>query len=245
MHEKIAIFGYPRSGTKLLANVLEQQGYFNLGEFFNPYATKIENNPIRAVRTDRETQYQFDRLLNNNKAEFPYVISSKVKDRVDIFKEVNIPNTTVTIFSHCTELYPELFYILSDRYFLCTRRENELEHLLSRILTYRFKNYNNEVESQKITVNMDLFEWWFFQLKKLNRIQDYLVSEGKGCLVDFDKLISGSTDLGFAYEVTSVDQHKDLNGLIINYQEVSEKYEYLCDRCSLIWGAGTLGVTRL
>ena len=53
MHEKIAIFGYPRSGTKLLASVLTQQGYFNLGEFFESYSTHIELNPLRAVRTDR------------------------------------------------------------------------------------------------------------------------------------------------------------------------------------------------
>jgi hypothetical protein len=244
MNEKIAIFGYPRSGTKLLANILEQQGYFNLGEFFNPYATKVEKDPIRAVSIDRETQYQFDRLLND-RVDFSYILSLKSKERTKIFMNVDISNTTVTVFLRCIELYPELFYILQNRYFFCTRRENELEQLLSNIITARFKNYNNETESHKIKINLKLFERCFFQLKKLIRIQDYLVTEGRGKIIDFDKLISGNEDLGFNYTVTTIDQHKNIAELIRNYEEISDKYNYLLERSSLIWGAGTLGVMRL
>ena len=49
-HNNIVIFSPPRSGTKLLANILENLGYFSHGEWFAPLTTKIENN--KGVRRD-------------------------------------------------------------------------------------------------------------------------------------------------------------------------------------------------
>jgi hypothetical protein len=230
MHEKIAIFGYPRSGTKLLANVLEQQGYFNLGEFFESYSTHIETDPIRAVRTNREDQIKTSLSLDTNTLETLHIQSLKVTERKSLFKLCDIPYTTLTVFIHCIELYPELLDILKDRYFLCIRRKNELETLISRSITYNYKNYDNEIKSERIKINISIFERWFFQLKKLNRIQDYLVSVEKGQIIDFNELILGNAKLGFDYIVTSEDQHDDLSEFVINYEDVINKYKYLSDR---------------
>ena len=168
--------------------------------------------------------------LEVNPAEVLHLQSIKVKERASIFKSCDVANTTLTVFIHCIELYPELLYILKDRYFLCTRRKNELDILISRSITYHYKNYDNEVISRKININLELFEKWFFQLKKLNRIQNYLVTEGRGLIVDFDELILGNAGLGFSYEVKTEDQHKNLADLVINYEEVNNKYKYLSDK---------------
>ena len=40
-NSKIAIFGFPRSATKLLANIYEQHGYTNLGEFFDTFTNDL------------------------------------------------------------------------------------------------------------------------------------------------------------------------------------------------------------
>jgi len=228
INNKIVIFGWPRSGTKLLANVLEQQGYFNFGEFFETLGTEFKDNSSVATRLPRTVQYEILKKINNNPWEEWYKQSLLVAARVKKFQPyISNPVSSVTMFSNTVEMVPEILEVLRPRYFLCTRRKNKLDQLLSRVLTFHHKNYNGEVESEKIIVNLEKFEFFFFQLKKSERVQDYLVSSGRGILVDFDELITGSLDLGFRYEVTSEDQHSNLAELIINYDEVLNKFNQL------------------
>ena len=226
--DNVVIFGYPRSGTKLLANVLEQQEYFNFGEFFETFSTEFKNDSHVATRLSREDQFAIFRSVNSNMYEEVHKHSILLSERIKSFQNINVPNkTTLTIFGDTVDIYPELLDILGTRYFLCTRRKNTLEQLLSRLLTYYFKNYNGEESSEQMTINLNQMNRFFFNLKKTERIQNYLVSTGRGIIVDFDQLITGSLDLGFTYKVTSIDQHKNIENFIINYEEVIENFNYL------------------
>jgi hypothetical protein len=229
--DNVVIFGYPRSGTKLLANVLEQQEYFNFGEFFETFSTEFKDDSHVATRLSREDQFALFRSfrsVNSNIHEVVHKHSILLAERVNSFQKINVPNkTTLTIFGDTIDIYPELLDILRTRYFLCTRRKNILEQLLSNLLTYKFKNYNGEESSEQMIINLDQMHKWFFNLKKTERIQNYLVSTGRGIIIDFDQLITGTLDLGFKYKVTSIDQHENIENFIINYDEVIEKFNYL------------------
>ena len=61
MNNKLVIFGYPRSGTKLLADIYSKNGYHNFGEFLNiqsaeivpsefPYAKRMEIHKQKFIK---------------------------------------------------------------------------------------------------------------------------------------------------------------------------------------------------
>lgn len=227
-NNSVVIFGYPRSGTKLLANVLEQQGYFNFGEFFEIFAADFNSNSLAASRRDCNEQLIMFTKYTDSPHEIDFKHSILRSDRITKFTPyINDAMSSVTVFHNTVEAAPELFNLLHSRYFLCTRRQNKLDQLISWSITFHQKNYNGEIESKQMKIDLIKFERSFFQLKKTERIQDYLVSIGQGMIVDFDKLITGSLDLGFSYEVTSSDQHHDLASLITNYDEVLAKFDHL------------------
>lgn len=229
INSKIVIFGWPRSGTKLLANVLEQQGYLNLGEFFETFATELKDGShVTAIRLPREDQFAMFRAFHANMHEETHKHSILLSDRITLFQRIRVPaRTTLTVFGSNVDMAPELIDILSTRYFLCTRRRNILEQILSMSLTYYYKNYNAEGASSPMIVNLNQLDRLFFAMKKTERLQNYLVSIGRGIIVDFDELITGTLDLGFTYEVTTSDQHENLSGLIINYEDVLHRFNYL------------------
>jgi hypothetical protein len=223
----IVIFGFPRSGTKLLAGILKQQGYYNFGEFFDTFSNYVTDDMVaQRLATCRQIEI-FNKIHENTWEE---MIKHRVllEDRIVKFTPyADMNKSTVTIHGNTVDMAPYLFDLLNKRYFLCTRRTNKLEQLLSRILTYNFKNYNEEFNSNKISINIPLFDRFFYGLKNVGHTQDYLVSTGRGMNIDFDQLISGQANLGFKYNVTTNDQHTDLKSLISNYDEILNRFEYL------------------
>jgi hypothetical protein len=225
---KLAILGFPRSSTKLLASVHEQNGYFNFGEFFDTFSSDIDTAGIPfAKRYSTEDQFKFRATRNSSLFATNYKQHTETKRRIDLYKQHADIKSIITIWPENFELTPELFEILSDRYFLCTRRANKFEQLLSRLATHYNLNYNNEVESKPFTAELRTFELFYFNLKKVENLQDYIINSGRGRVVDFDKLISGNEELGFSYNVTSEDQHSNLYDLVKNLDEIKNKFESL------------------
>lgn len=228
----IAIIGSPRSGTKLLADTMVQQGYHNFGEFFEVTNSEITWQDLpKALRLQQNIQFE---NLNSKKENIwisgeLYNQTFLIKDRVDIFRKYeNITPTTVTVFGFTImNLYPELIKILDNRVFLCTRRANIFDQLLSSIITYRHKNWDGESQSGNISIDLDNFRHRYINIKRIERFQDFMVAEGKGRIIDFDRLITGTEDLGFDYKVTTTDQHTDLESLIINIDQVRARFNDL------------------
>ena len=222
---KLAILGFPRSSTKLLASVHEQNGYFNFGEFFDTFSCDIDATNIPfAKRYSIEDQFKFRATRNSSLFATNYEQHIETKRRIELYKQYADVMSIITIWPENFELAPELFEILSDRYFLCTRRVNKFEQLLSRVVTHYNLNYNNEVKSKSFVVELRTFELFYFNLKKVENLQDYIIKSGRGRIVDFDRLITGNEDLGFPYNVRTVDQHTNLYDLVLNLDEISQKF---------------------
>jgi hypothetical protein len=231
-NKQLAIFGFQRSGTKLLADIFQQQGYHNFGEFFNPKNNYIENLEIPvAKRVSIESQRSMvnDRKLKSEDLFF-YEHFLIINQRIEIFRKFNhISPSIVTVWFENYLRFPTLFSEIDNRFFLCTRRKNRFEQLLSRSITLINLNHNNEISSKAVKINLTRFENEFSKLCRVEMMQNLLVESNKGMLIDFDELITGKTDLGFDYSVNSEDQHSsdELYNLIINLDEVQNKFKEL------------------
>lgn len=225
------IFGNPRSGTKLLAEIFQNQGYHNFGEFFNSFNTDISyiNEIPYAVRTSQEKQQWFSNLRKQQGIFVnDHLHRGLMRERLKLFKQFeSITPSIVTVWDLTFQLVPESFNLTNNRYILCTRRQNKFEQLLSRSITRQLCNYNGETESVPVVVNETEFHYYFRSLVHIEQLQDHFVENNRGRIIDFDKLITGNEDLGFDYKVTTQDQHTDLESLIINLNEIKTQYNDL------------------
>lgn len=224
------ILAFPRSGTKLLANIYKKQGYHNFGEFFNTYSTVIiDASPPYASRMPIDHQ----RKIINAKSKrgkqldhWSHMLDANHRlAKFNKFKDIG-PNILTTFIWSFTQL-PETFELLNDREVLCLRRANIFDQILSRIITKKYLNHDGEHKSKPIKVDLEFLEYTFYNLLKLERLQDYCVSTGRGRYIDFDKLVAGKEDLGFPYIVDTTDQHANLEELVLNLTEVKEKFQEL------------------
>lgn len=225
MHEqKLVIFGSPRTGTKLLADIYQQQGYHNFGEFLNtfsgvintdsavPYTTRM---PITDQRQLRETRSFRGRIIDD------CYHRKEVKNRLNLLQDFkHISPSIITVWLAAFDYAPVMLDdFLRDRFFLCTQRQNVFEQLLSRLVTLYHLNHNNEIPSDPITIDLDKLTYQFITHTRVRQLQQYLVDCGRGKFIDFDELISGTADLGFRYEISTIDQHKNIHDLILNLDE--------------------------
>jgi hypothetical protein len=231
-HEKLVIFGYPRSGTKLLANALWQNGYHNFGEFFNTYSAEIVlgyKTHAKRMSLERQKQLHEIRLAKPSFDQIKHAKDSE--ERLALYnRNSDLSPSVVTVWPETFELIPGMFYHLKDKYFLCTTRKNKFEQFLSRLLTYYNCNYDGEIVSEPIEIEMHIVEVLYASFVKTEYMQNEIVRLGLGEYVDFDDLIAGKPVLGFNYRVTTEDQHADIKAYIKNIDEVKAKVNELKEK---------------
>jgi hypothetical protein len=230
MNENRVIFSWYRAGTKLLADAHVAAGYFNFGEFFNVFSCEMIDAPTPyAKRLPVSIQYserQQRQLLPES--EMIAAKSLEIGKRIDVFNQFShISPSIVTMWFADTYYNPLVGHTVDERYYLCNIRRNQTEQFLSSLLTIYNLNYNGEIESKPIHVDMHYLEIFYRQFHETNKIQKEIVKIKKGRYIDFDKLITGQEDLGFDYVVTSTDQHNDVYKLILNLKEVLDKIHHL------------------
>lgn len=246
-NKHLAILGFPRSGTKLLADIFQQQGYHNFGEFFNPNNTYIEENEIpfaKRLPIDSQKNMISNRQLKSEEL-FLYENTLVIQQRLDQFKSIVYKDPSiVTVWLENFLRLPHLLSEFNNRFFICIRRKDKFEQLLSRLVTSMNLNYNNEIPSNTVKINLVRFENEFSKLCRVESMQSFLVNSNRGTLIDFDELINGTANLGFEYSVKSEDQHSsdELYNLIINLEEVENKFKEL----ELAYGTANInhGFTR-
>ena len=236
--ENRLILAFPRSGTKLLASVHQQNGYHNFGEFFNSYSTVIIDHPIpHAVRMPIDQQREILNTKTKRGSRLDLWTNRLVSEhrlrKFNKFKSVK--PSIATIFIATFDLLPEAVELFTGREVLCLQRSNRFEQLLSRCITKEHSNHDNEYKSTPINIDQDAFEWAFYSLLKLERLQAVCVTTGKGRYVDFDKLIAGKEDLGFSYTVNTVDQHNNLEDLVLNLEEIKNQFQELQISYNVDW----------
>jgi hypothetical protein len=220
------IFGWYRAGTKLLADLHKDAGYFNFGEFFNCFSCDIVYDTIPyAKRLPIETQYlERQQRKRMDEAEMDRIKGIEVSKRVALFNEYK-DETPSIVTPWWIDMYysQDVFTTLQDRYFLCPVRKSKEDQLLSGLLTIYNLNFNGEVESKPIRVHMEHVDMFYTQLKNTIDMQYSIVRNKMGRYIDFDKVIQGTEDIGFDYTVKSSDQHENLHKFFLNLDEVLER----------------------
>jgi len=213
----IVIFSPPRTGTKLLANILDGFGYYVHGEWYSLMSTTIENN--KAIRRTQhittsmfEPEKQFKRLQEHIR-------------RHTLYQEFD--KNVITIWLEALMEFPFILDDLNNYHWLCLRRD-PWEQILSFYISAKNTNFDGLYQSKPVIFNEPFFKKLYWDYYKTYELQDWLLKNKSAELIQFNDLISGeSTVFGQPYIVESKDECTDLESLVINIQEVKEWFKTL------------------
>lgn len=214
-HKNIVIFSPPRSGTKLLAKILENFGYFSHGEWFAPRSTKIENN--KSIRINMH----LEEITSLSERQF-----KNLKDHIyrhELYKKLD--KNVITIWPEQLSEYPFMLYDFVDYHWVCVRR-NSWEQILSYYISSKNSNFDGVKTSQPVTFKEPAFRKMYWNYHTICSLQDWLVENRSATLIDFEELIQGiSLVFGQSYEIKSKDEHTNLESLVENLDHVNSWYD--------------------
>jgi len=217
-HNNIVIFAYPRSGTKLMAKILEHFGYHSHGEWFSLNTTTIENN--KAVRIDL-----FDTEPVKSASENQY---KKIKEHIrrnNLYN--NIDKNVITVWPESLIECPFILTKFLDHHWVCLKRD-PWDTMLSYYVSSKNQNFDGSINSKPCTFKEDAFRKTYWDYYKAQEMQDWIIKNRSATVINFQDLISGtSTVFGKEYSVTSKDEHTDLESLVENINQVKEWFKNL------------------
>lgn len=224
-YNKLVIFGYPRSGTKLLSTILSHKGYHRFGEFFDTWTSDIDID--KSIRMPSQKIEDIKNRLDINGFLEEYNHIKYINNRFTYWKNIldRYPKWSVTVWLENILQMPSLFLDLSDCYWLCPVRD-PWEQLLSYLIVRANYNPDGDIDSKPIAVQYNVFIRQYWRIQRVKFLQHDIVSRKMGEFVQFDELISENNSMLLPYNVSSVDQHTDLKSYIQNITEVKEWYNF-------------------
>jgi hypothetical protein len=213
----IVIFSLPRTGTKLLANILENFGYHNHGEWFSVRSTYIEDGKIFR-RTEQSTE-----LKSFSKKQFLNLTGSI--ERFNLYKKHN--KNTITIWPAYLAEFPFMLYEFGVYHWVGIRR-NCWDQILSYYISSVNFNFDGLTTSKPLTIKEEAFRKMYWDYHKVSAMQDWLVENKQATILNFEDLIAGkSSEFGTNYVINSKDEHTNLELLIENLDQTKEFFENL------------------
>lgn len=220
-HSKFVIFAFPRSGTKLLSNILQSFGYHSYGEYFSILTTEIAENT--AKRFDKDQILMQQNIAMKFDPMDDCINLPKMLTRYEKFSM--IPNSVLTLWYENLVDLPFLLNKLHHTHWLCLKRDTK-DQLLSWIVAFYNQNYDGMFVSKKVRPSKGFVEYHYWKHKKITKLQDWLINSGNGSEIKFEELVSGSyKGFGRNYKVTSMDEHDNISDYIENYDEVIDWIE--------------------
>ena len=211
-HNNIVIFSHPRSGTKLMAKILEDFGYFSHGEWFSLQSTTIENNKAIRRSTHAESIY--------SKSESGY---KKIKEHIRRYNLYNkIDKSVITIWPESLTECPFILYEFKDHHWICLERD-PWDTMLSYYISSKNQNFDGAINSKSCMFKEDAFRKTYWNYYRALEMQDWIIKNKSATVINFQDLISGSSNVfGKDYSVNSIDEHTDLESLVENINQVKE-----------------------
>lgn len=224
-HNNIVIFGYPRSGTKLIASILANKGYHKFGEFFDTWTSDIDID--KSIRLPSQAIENIRSKLDVNGFIEEHNHIHYIDHRITYWKNIlnRYHKWSVTVWLENLLQMPSLFLDLTNCYWLCPVR-NQWDQLLSYLVVRANCNPDGDIPSNHVVIQYNVFIRQYWRMHRVNIIQKNIISRNIGEYVQFDDLISQSSLSLLPYSITSVDQHSDPAVYIQNIDEVREWYEF-------------------
>ncbi len=222
-HDRVAIFGYPRSGTKLLAKILQDMGYHNHGEWFDTWTSRIDDSTSTRLSPEEQDANHLEQRTFPNRAAYRHTLD--LLDRASKWHPM-ASRWCVTIWPENLSLYPFVASKLGVTAWLCPQR-NHWDQLLSRIVVYQNQNPDGDRPSMPVHVDHAQLSRHYWTMHRVSAIQEDLIRNG-GYRIPFDQLVAGTYDgFGQGYGVSTVDQHESIEDLISNLNEIKDWYQKL------------------
>lgn len=225
------ILSYPKSGTKLLSKIYNNQGYHDFGPFFDTFRYSIvETAPYpTAVKMSFQQQIQLRASRHQRGVsvdDWTHLLMTK--HRLKKFNNLNVIHPSIITLQMPTFGYtPEAVDLFNDREVLCVRRKDRFAQLVSRCI-----EISNLTNPTGVKVDKAFFEFCFNTLLRLERLQTYCVESGKGRLINLEDLLDKKVDLGFEY---SIVKETDPALLIQNIDEIQKVFADLVKSYNLNW----------
>lgn len=228
-HQHAVIFGYPRSATKLTARILEEFGYHNYGEYFDTWTSTMAVDGIDRISPSDMARIRDIGEKNWPNAELLHLTALTNRRRKWLEDQsTRLGKWTITIWQENLTIWPSLLFDLSGCVWLCTRRKDRFDQLISFVLISINGNPDGGQPTMPVYVSKEHLSKFYWKLERVELMQDDMIRRGNGILVDFDQLITGRFEgFGSEYMVPTTDQHQDPISFVKNQDDVISWYNEL------------------
>jgi hypothetical protein len=223
-HKKIIIFSYPRCATKLLASILEGFEYHNYGEWYDVWTSRIDKNT--AVRLSAEEIKKIKEKGIDNLDKLNTDQATQLVNLNNLWKathnKLNPISWTLTLWPSNLNNFPFVLETYRDCHWLCPTRDR-WSQMLSWFISFYNNNFNGYIQSRPITISKTLFDRHYWQLRRTEINQNWILNNFSSTPVPFDELTTGRfKGFGADYPVNSKDEHELLEPLVVNLNEVKD-----------------------
>lgn len=227
------ILSYPKSGSKMLADLYVKQGYHDFSSYFDTFRYSLVENDGTPYASKMTTQQQLNiRLTRHSRGtsidDWTHLLVTK--SRLKKFNKIKIDQPSiVTVNMPTFDYLPEAVNLFDGREVLCVQRSDKFIQLLERCQTIL---EIGEGFSKSKNVDKAFFEFCFHTLLKLERLQSYCVESGKGRIVSLNNLLDRKEDLGFEY---TIPMFVPATNLVTNTEDLKKLFASLTKKYNLNW----------
>jgi hypothetical protein len=216
-HNHIVIFSPPRSGTKLLAKIFEDFGYHIHGEWYALYSTYIDGN--KSVRKGSRSS----RIANRFENKFANIKEHIRRQQLYISTDKSV----VTIWPESLSEFPFILNDFDNYHWVCLRRD-PMSQMLSWWISSKNYNFDGLRTSKPVTIEEHDMQRMYWNYYTVYELQNWLVNNKSATLISFEDLISGNAKhFGTNYNISTIDEHTNLEALVHNMDEVKEWFNIL------------------
>ncbi len=225
-HKQVIIFGYPRSATKLLASVLQDFGYHKYGEWYDVWTSKVVGNTAVRLTPDEIIPTSPERHYERTFTEQASREADLDRQWKQVHRHLNPDKWVLTLWPNNLGLFPFPLMNFKDCYWLCTTRDRWTQ-LLSWIISSQNSNFDGLKKSQSVQVDKTFFFRSYWQLRRTEIWQQWILENLNSTEVPFEELTKGTFNgFGKEYPIKSKDEHKNLGYYIQNLKEVEHWYNF-------------------
>ena len=228
-HDNLIIFGHPRSATKLIASTLNDFGYHSYGEWYDLWSSKINDHTAVRLSPPDIKKVRVQNLSDINFLKFKHTSELiELHERWEkTHQTLNPPSWVITLWPYDLENFPFLIDKFKNHHWICPTRDRWTQ-LLSWMISLYNCNYNGDIESKSITVFEEHFNNSYWRLRSTEVTQSWILSNFSSTQVRFDEITSGTfTGFGKDYMIKTMDEHSNLESLILNVNDVREWFNKL------------------
>jgi hypothetical protein len=133
----------------------------------------------------------------------------------------------VTIWPESLSEFPFILNDFDNYHWVCLRRD-PMSQMLSWWISSKNYNFDGLRTSKPVTIEEHDMQRMYWNYYTVYELQNWLVNNKSATLISFEDLISGNAKhFGTNYNISTIDEHTNLEALVHNMDEVKEWFNIL------------------